>query len=82
LCLVDIHLLSLQARELLQSYFLPFYKILFSKSSSKQAINQQATNIMTWHDSSHTGTAIFINKQNLAFALPLIILCATYVSVP
>lgn len=33
---------------------------------------------MTWHDSSHTGTAIFINKQNLAFALPLILLCAIY----
>lgn len=33
---------------------------------------------MTWHDPSHTGTAIFVNKQNLAFALPLITLCAGY----
>lgn len=35
---------------------------------------------MTWHDPTHTGGAIFVNKENLAFALPLIALCVAYVS--
>ncbi len=35
---------------------------------------------MTWHDPSHTGTAVFINKENFVFALPLILLCTIYVS--
>eukprot|EP00555_Chaetoceros_dichaeta_P002859 CAMPEP_0198249866 /NCGR_PEP_ID=MMETSP1447-20131203/1247_1 /TAXON_ID=420782 /ORGANISM="Chaetoceros dichaeta, Strain CCMP1751" /LENGTH=154 /DNA_ID=CAMNT_0043934593 /DNA_START=45 /DNA_END=509 /DNA_ORIENTATION=- len=33
---------------------------------------------MSYHDGSHTGFAIFLNKQNLAFALPLITLCTVY----
>lgn len=33
---------------------------------------------MSYHDGSHTGFAIFLNKQNLAFALPLISLCTVY----
>mmetsp|Transcript_17849 Transcript_17849/g.25234 ORF Transcript_17849/g.25234 Transcript_17849/m.25234 type:complete len:151 (-) Transcript_17849:519-971(-) len=33
---------------------------------------------MSYHDGSHTGMKIFLNKENLAFALPLISLCSTY----
>lgn len=33
---------------------------------------------MTWHDPNHTGSSIFINQENLVFALPLIILCSLY----
>mmetsp|Transcript_19453 Transcript_19453/g.24498 ORF Transcript_19453/g.24498 Transcript_19453/m.24498 type:complete len:156 (+) Transcript_19453:101-568(+) len=33
---------------------------------------------MTWHDASHTGVSIFINKENLVFALPLISICTIY----
>mmetsp|Transcript_8806 Transcript_8806/g.12934 ORF Transcript_8806/g.12934 Transcript_8806/m.12934 type:complete len:155 (+) Transcript_8806:166-630(+) len=33
---------------------------------------------MTWHDPNHTGGAIFVNKENLLFALPLILLCSAY----
>jgi hypothetical protein len=33
---------------------------------------------MTWHDGSHAGVNIFVNKENFAFALPLISLCSIY----
>jgi len=33
---------------------------------------------MSYHDSNHTGFAVFCNKQNLVFSLPLIALCSIY----
>lgn len=33
---------------------------------------------MSWHDASHTGFSVFINKENLAFSLPLIAVCSIY----
>lgn len=33
---------------------------------------------MTWHDASHTGVAVFINKENFVFSLPLICVCTIY----
>ena len=33
---------------------------------------------MSYHDSSHTGVSIFVNRENLALSLPLISLCSIY----
>mmetsp|Transcript_16990 Transcript_16990/g.20750 ORF Transcript_16990/g.20750 Transcript_16990/m.20750 type:complete len:151 (+) Transcript_16990:98-550(+) len=33
---------------------------------------------MTWHDASHTGFSIFLNKENLVFSMPLICVCTVY----
>ena len=32
----------------------------------------------TWHDASHSGVSIFLNKENLVFAMPLISVCGVY----
>mmetsp|Transcript_5289 Transcript_5289/g.5050 ORF Transcript_5289/g.5050 Transcript_5289/m.5050 type:complete len:160 (-) Transcript_5289:135-614(-) len=31
-----------------------------------------------WHDPTHSGGSIFVNKQNLLFAMPLISVCSIY----
>eukprot|EP01083_Nonionella_stella_P020253 56149_1 len=33
---------------------------------------------MSWHDASHTGVNVFVNKENLVFSLPLISVCSIY----
>eukprot|EP01083_Nonionella_stella_P043195 116556_1 len=32
----------------------------------------------SWHDPTHSGGSIFVNKQNLLFAMPLISVCSIY----
>ena len=60
-------------------------KIILTFSFSlklKRHTQHPASSIMTstWHDATHTGSSIFINKENLLFSLPLIAVCTTYVS--